>query len=337
MSIPSTSNRSSSWASSSTVSPSALYSSIRSSQTQTRASTFGMPQSTPAPTYSYRNSSNPPRCSVNEFRDAVSLDLLFLIDCTNSMKKFIETVKKQVIHIVHSTKRASGNHSHVRIAVVGYTDHNNSRNAPANIYIIEFLDFTPDIGSVEQFVSSLKTRWGKDVPEDVLGGIRQAIHASWKQNTRCIIHLGDAPPHGRDLNDSSPGKDDYPDPGSEPHRLKYKPLIQRLVAMGISYTLLRITNQTDRMAIRFSEIYQAAGANVKLLQSNVYYKDSCGSRQSSVTVTLQFEELHLGSSVAILGHVISHSLRDSIQRAASSLSDSIAQRQSQSQGTQSYT
>lgn len=63
---------------------------------------------------------------------------------------------------------------------------------------------------VKRFVSSLATGWGKDFPEDVLGGIQQAINASWKQKTRCIIHLGDAPPHGRNLHDFDDGSDDYP-------------------------------------------------------------------------------------------------------------------------------
>ncbi|KAJ2984409.1 hypothetical protein NUW58_g6073 [Xylaria curta] len=266
---------------------------------------------------------------------------VILIDCTNSMTEYIATVKEQVVDIVDDAKRAFLNQAHVRVAIVAYRDHNDSPNAFANVSIVEFLDFTPDANIVKQFVGCLETGWGKDIPEDVLGGIRQAINASWKQKTRCIIHIGDAPPHGRNLHDMGDDWDDYPQPGSEPHSLTYEPLIQRLVALKINYVLLRITDGTDRMALKFGEIYKSAQAQVKLLQSNRFYEYSRGSGasgsresvKSSATAAFQFEELELGVSFQALRHLVSVSITRSVTRTAGGLTKALSQKRSKTRST----
>ena len=37
-----------------------------------------------------------------------------------------------------------------------------------------------------------------DTPEDVLGGIRQALALNWRAEIRMLVFIGDAPCHGRD-------------------------------------------------------------------------------------------------------------------------------------------
>ncbi|KAI0442591.1 hypothetical protein F4803DRAFT_518413 [Xylaria telfairii] len=269
----------------------------------------------------------PRRATNGLFKEVVSVDLLFLIDCTLSMGEYIATVKEQVVNIVDDAKRAFLNQSHVRVAIVAYRDHNASPN-------VEFLDFTSDAIMVKKFVSSLATGWGKDFPEDVLGGIRRATNASWKQKTRCIIHIGDAPPHGRNLHDFGDDADDYPEPGSEPHSLTYEPLIKQLVALKINYVLLRIAKYTDLMTFKFGEIYKNAQAQVKLLQSNRFYKHSRGSSASgsrengkrSLAAALQFEELELGTSFETLRHLVAASITISVTRSPSSLSKTLYQK-----------
>ncbi|KAI8946418.1 hypothetical protein F4801DRAFT_593367 [Xylaria longipes] len=259
----------------------------------------------------------PNRETSGLFKEAVSVDLLFLIDCTNSTQEYIASVKEQVVDIVDDAKRAFLNQAHVRVAVVAYRDHNDSPN-------------------VKQFVGSLETGWGKDIPEDVLGGIQEAINASWKQSTRCLIYIGDAPPHGRNLHELGDKEDDYPKPGSEPHTLTYEPLIQQLVRLKINYVLLRITSGMDLMALKFGEIYKNAQAHVKLLQSTRFYQHSRGSGasgsresvKSSVTAALQFEELELGISFQALRHLVAVSITRSVTRSAGGLSKALSQKRS---------
>ncbi|OTA81211.1 hypothetical protein M434DRAFT_380457 [Hypoxylon sp. CO27-5] len=267
-----------------------------------------------------------PRSTKGLFREACSVDLLFLMDTTNSMGPYIDAAKKQVHSIVAETKEAFLNEAQVRVSVVGYKDHADRPN-------IQFLDFVPDTVSVNRFLDSLTALAtnDNDWPEDVLGGVQQAINATWTQKTRCIIHIADAPPHGRNLHNLKDSADHYIEPGSEPHRLTYEPLLKQLVHLNINYALLRVNSTTDRMAYLFSAIYKAAHAEVKLHQSNSYYsssKDSTyfGSRdsvKSSVAAVLQFEELELGTTFDLLRHLVVKSVTSSVSRTVGRLSMSL--------------
>jgi len=162
------------------------------------------------------NSQQPPRDTKLFFKKACSTDLLFLIDTTFSMEPYLESAVDQVKSIVLEIQRTFFGESEVRVAVVSYKDHKSTTN-------IAFLDFTTSTERVCRFLDGLETANGVDFPEDVLGGINQALQASWNQQTRCMVHIGDAPPHGRGLHDLHAKSDDYYAPGSEPHGLTYKP------------------------------------------------------------------------------------------------------------------
>lgn len=84
----------------------------------------------------------------------------------------------------------------VRIAVVSYKDHGDRDN-------LVYIDFTTSADSVRSYIGRLTASGGAYIPEDVLGGIQGALHMSWKQQNRCIIHIADAPAHERKLNTCS--------------------------------------------------------------------------------------------------------------------------------------
>ncbi|KAI0881240.1 uncharacterized protein GGS22DRAFT_181772 [Annulohypoxylon maeteangense] len=264
----------------------------------------------------------PPRSTAGSFKKACSVDLLFLIDTTGSMSPYIKAAREQVKDIVARVKENFLNESVIRVAIVGYKDHADNPN-------IQFLDFTPDTAKANMFLDMLVVMngGGGDLPEDVLGGIQQAINASWLQESRCIIHITDAPPHGRNLHDMMSIRcDDYLEPGSEPHRLTYEPLLNRLVRLNVNYALLRINEDTDLMASAFSAVYKTAHAEVKLHKANRYNADSQASKafgayaKNSVTVALKFEELQLGMTFDLLKHLVVKSVSSSISRTASRLS-----------------
>jgi len=176
------------------------------------------------------------------FKEACSTDLLLLMDTTGSMRKYIDKAKDQVRSIVKDIKEAFLSEADLRLAVVGYKDHGDRHS-------IQFLEFTHSADKVCSFLDKLEATGGADVAEDVLGGILQALNASWKHQSRCIIHIADAPPHGSALNDLDRLNDSYHVPGSEPHRLTHEPLLQRMMGLSINYVLLRINSSTDKMAI----------------------------------------------------------------------------------------
>ncbi|KAK6540225.1 hypothetical protein TWF694_009041 [Orbilia ellipsospora] len=228
------------------------------------------------------------RSNVGLFNSICSTDLLFLLDTTGSMGSYIDAAKQQIRSIVSDIKVAFFNEADVRIAVVGYKDHGDSPN-------IQFLDFTSSVDHVLAFLNILQAVGGNDAPEDVLGGVQKALGATWKYKTRCIVHIADAPPHGRIYHDLGDSGDRYSNPGSEPHSLKLEPLIEQMIQSQINYTLLRINNTTDRMAYTFSQVYAAASADCSLHPTNRYYSSVTKSRSKhSATGKLLMHEASLG-------------------------------------------
>ncbi|KAM7186268.1 hypothetical protein V8F20_011473 [Naviculisporaceae sp. PSN 640] len=265
------------------------------------------------------NANAPPPRKDRIFRDAFSTDLLFLIDTTRSMKRHIEAAKNQVYSIMDGIEAITFREATIRMGVVAYTDH---VNGPWNI---QFLDLTSDVAQVRAFIANLSLRSGGDIPEDVLGGIQQALLASWKHSNRCIVHIADAPPHGRTLHNLGDRQDQYPEPGSEPHGLTHDALLEKLIRLNITYALLRINESTDLMAAVFFQAYAAVCPNSRLDKSNDYYDWACKRRQQ-LAIGLPgwgksigqaqgmppiFVELHLGTSYATLRDLVIRSVTTS--------------------------
>ncbi|KAI1427679.1 hypothetical protein F5Y12DRAFT_791976 [Xylaria sp. FL1777] len=267
----------------------------------------------------------PTRNTEGMFKAICSTDLLFLIDTTSSMKKYIDEAKNQVKNIMISIQRAFLGESIVRVAVFGYKDHCDSPN-------IEFLDFTRSMDQAQEFLGNLRAKGSEGWMADVLGGIRQATNASWMQHTRCIIHIADAPGHSHALHDMAKARDPkYHKPGSEPHGLTYDGVIKLLLQFDINYTFLQIHSSTDRMLKVFSGIYSAAGGDCQLLSTNRYYKNTgagstsgsgrsskSGSRAGNGNSTqLLFQELPIRVDVGSLQRLVLQSVSDSVTRTSS--------------------
>lgn len=258
------------------------------------------------------------------FKKACSTDLLFLIDATNSMKPYLEAAKNQVRSIIKGIEDTFYNEADVRIAVVVYRDHGAEPN-------VQFQDFTSSTHEARSFLNKIHLEPGIDWSEDVLGGIKQALGTTWMHETRCIIHIGDAPPHGRGNHDFEEHEknDRYPDAGTEPYGLTYEHLLRQMASLKINYALLRINDYTDRMILNFSKIYAAAGADCKLHISNKYYAEassqtarsySLSRTTGSTTGSLIFEELEMGTSYNALQHLVQKVVTTSASRTASRLS-----------------
>ncbi|KAK3645422.1 hypothetical protein LTR56_009149 [Elasticomyces elasticus] len=267
------------------------------------------------------NQATGPRKTAGIFRDACSTDLLFLIDTTGSMEPYIEAAKKQVRSIVDDIKKTFLQEAQVRISVVSYKDHDDHPH-------IQFLNFTTSVDAVQSFLETVRADGGDDLPEDVLGGIHQAITADWKLQTRCLVHIGDAPPHGSSNHDLGADRDDYSHEGSEPHGLTYGPLLEKLAQLKINYAFLRITSWTDRMAYNFAGVY--GYDNAKLTSVNAFHEQMQGSHHGpSSPNALQefrprFEELELGTSYQELRHLVVRTVTASVPRTATRLSSVVA-------------
>ncbi|KXZ49724.1 hypothetical protein GPECTOR_20g581 [Gonium pectorale] len=131
----------------------------------------------------------------------MGLDLLFLLDVTVSMKPYRDAVVGEIGKIVtYLEAMFKYSKNNIRVGVVGYRDlHLTPR--------FELKPFTPITtggeGSIKEWLGKLefKTSTANDHPEDVHGGLEKAAsdELGWSNQARTIIHIADAPGHGRRL------------------------------------------------------------------------------------------------------------------------------------------
>jgi Mg-chelatase subunit ChlD len=117
----------------------------------------------------------------------VGIDLVLVIDTTNSMQSVLDEVKEEVRSFIGNLQQmvpAS------RVAVVAYRDKGDE-------YVTKWVDFSFHTDKVQQFVAGLRADGGGDYPEAVKEAIEVAIdELSWRKTARRILILvGGSPPH----------------------------------------------------------------------------------------------------------------------------------------------
>ena len=120
-----------------------------------------------------------------------NLDVVFVIDATESMKDDIKKVREL---LADSLKKVLPKYDSYRIGLVLYKD-----------YYDDFLtktasDFTDDINRFSAALRSFSVFGGRDIPEAVYEGIDAGLDLEWStaaDTDRKLILIGDAPPHPR--------------------------------------------------------------------------------------------------------------------------------------------
>ena len=107
------------------------------------------------------------------------LDLCLLLDCTGSMGAWIQRSKDTLRDIIDGVKKTH-NDLAVRVSFVGYRDLEHKER-------FSILDFTEDLEKVKAYIAKVdhvshlakgaKTHF--DFPEDVQGGLNEALKQSW--------------------------------------------------------------------------------------------------------------------------------------------------------------
>ncbi|MCC6763980.1 MAG: VWA domain-containing protein [Deltaproteobacteria bacterium] len=117
----------------------------------------------------------------------VGVDLVLLIDTTNSMQSIIDDVKNQVRGFIADLQRMVPSS---RVAVVAYRDKGDE-------YVTKWVDFSFKTDKVQAFVVNLRSDGGGDYPEAVYEAVDAAMtELSWRKIARRImIIIGSSPPH----------------------------------------------------------------------------------------------------------------------------------------------
>jgi len=162
-----------------------------------------------------------------------TVEVCFVMDCTGSMGAYIKMCQEKINQIVDIITKDNPN-SEIKIAFVGYRDHN---EAPGGV-----LSFSNNVNEVKTFISKVTASGGNDIPEDVCGGLKDAVNLKWTSPHRLLILIADAPCHGSMYHKE---RDDYP--RGDPKGLIPEVLLTQAARKNISLFFARINARTDKM------------------------------------------------------------------------------------------
>ncbi|KAE9208902.1 hypothetical protein PF005_g12025 [Phytophthora fragariae] len=184
-----------------------------------------------------------------------ALELVIVMDCTNSMSSWILLAKSAILSIINNV-RLDHPRAKIRIGVVAYRDFCDGDKR------LQTQTLTSDATVVQNFISSLRAFGGGDDPEDIPGGLAAALAMPFQAEAKRIVLVTDAPCHGRKFHDTS-DKEEY---RSE---IEQSPDIcaqmREMARRGIDFTIIEVyppntAKMTDvemqivakRLAIEFS-------------------------------------------------------------------------------------
>jgi hypothetical protein len=133
--------------------------------------------------------STPFRAFVDDLR-ARGLDVVFVVDATASMDRFIQRARSTIDDIIADLSAVVPD---LRLGIVAYRDRQDD-------WLTRQVDLTDDRYRIHNFLSDLEAAGGGDFEEAVDEGLRVATESlAWRDGTRRVVILvGDAPPHEDD-------------------------------------------------------------------------------------------------------------------------------------------
>ena len=181
--------------------------------------------------------------------NTVTLDLLFIMDITESMQDLLDETRDSIKYILDKIKRDSPGID-VRFAYEGYRDFADLK-AGQKYYTI---DFETDLDLFKSKLDEIKAIGGGDDAEDVAGGLNAGLNMNWRSNARYAILIADAPGHGNQYHDAEV-QDDYGN--GDPNGLVLEELMEKYVDNNINLCLTKIDEYTDIMFDRMMQAYKA--------------------------------------------------------------------------------
>lgn len=119
------------------------------------------------------------------------LDLMFVLDATESMKEYVEYAKTEMIEFL---KICDYSFASTRVGLILYKDYGD------DFVVKEACVFTSKLERFVQVLNEVKVSGGGDIPEAVYEGLFLALRESWREDENVIkkiVLVGDAPPHNK--------------------------------------------------------------------------------------------------------------------------------------------
>ncbi|KXS10129.1 hypothetical protein M427DRAFT_37781 [Gonapodya prolifera JEL478] len=212
-----------------------------------------------------------------------AVDVCYVLDCTGSMQAWIDQAKTKIIQIMDELQKMHKG-TKLNVAFIGYRDFE-------DVEPMIFIDFC-DPATLAPKIQRIEADGGGDAAEDVMGALVLIPKLSWWAKSRLVIHIADAPPHGKALHDLGADNDRYwdtPDPSGNDgtNLILTKRVIADIVGHSIDYYFFRINNYTDKMVNVFREEHKKLTKHQPAGISNFHEQKMSDGAEQFLPATLQ--------------------------------------------------
>jgi hypothetical protein len=176
------------------------------------------------------------------------LDLLFIIDITNSMDYYLDEAKNGMLGMIKEIQKQCAG-SGIFLGFIGYKDFSDLDFGEKYIN----LEFTNKYESLIENIKYLKAGGGGDIAEDLCGGLEMGKNKEWSGKSRFAILVTDSPCHGKKYHDLAEDEDNFPEGDKEKRNIE--DYIKFFAENEISLYCLKINNTTDKMFKIFKDVY----------------------------------------------------------------------------------
>ena len=186
------------------------------------------------------------RTTSNEF------DIVYLLDATGSMGSYLKAASEQCINISNKLTSELPQFD-FNFGAVYYRDPVDCKNEKNHTYSLK-----SDVNKLKSEIASERATGGGDGPEDWVGAYDMALdNIAWRNGTRLIIHIADAPAHG------SQWGGEY---NHEEENSKLYPMVQKCVDKNIKIIGFQIGSYPKPSFTKFQNEYNSRGGILYKIQ-----------------------------------------------------------------------
>ncbi|KAK9820719.1 hypothetical protein WJX74_002690 [Apatococcus lobatus] len=222
--------------------------------------------------------SNELKVAPGSMPTSIQLHIVFALDCTGSMQPWITAARQQICGITGAIKPKVQKavpevQLDLKFALVAFRDYEDVLpGSPSHIHSFGLTD-QPD--QLQEWLKSdvCSPSGGGDLPEDVLGGLNEAIDLVKGSGDEAIIKfvvlIGDGPAHGPECNSGLPDRFPNGCPGQPSFTVKQ--VMERMQHEHVDLLMTRIRPEaTDVMLAAFRSYYDVKDCRVKVSTADLY-------------------------------------------------------------------
>ena len=202
-------------------------------------------------------------------------DIVYLLDATGSMGSYLAAARDQCINISNQLKVELPEFD-FNFGAVFYRDPVDCPGEKNHVY-----QLTNDVEKLKSQIGSERATGGGDGPEDWVGAYDQALdNIAWRNGTRLIIHIADAPAHGSEWCNKNNHNEENP---------KLYPKIQKCIDKNIKIIAFQIGDYPKPSFSKFKNEYESKGG--VLYKIKVFNKS-----MNSSEVSVHFKDMVVEST-----------------------------------------